>query len=162
MPPATAVAAAAAAHQPERVQTVRLASWNVKHLSDRTALSSAAKKDVAALVRVLQRFQFVALQEVTNAASILAKLCEELPGRWEWMVSPKVRQLNGKNSPECTAFMWDERHVQFTGRRDRKTGQPAGLVVCESDTSTPACHYFHRPPFFAPFLALVVRKGRGQ
>ena len=135
-----------------RADEVRVASWNMKHLSDSTALADGAKKDIEKIVDVLQRFDFVAIQEVTNAEMTLQTLCTKLPGRWAFAVSPKIRQLNGRVCPECTAFLWRTERVQFTGPTD-KDSAPSGFLVTESDTRTPAVHYWHRPPFFSSFRA---------
>ena len=129
-----------------------VASWNMKHLSDSTALAEDGKKDIDKIADVLRRFDFVAIQEVTNAQATLQTLCAKLPGRWAFIVSPKFKQLNGRTCPECTAFLWRTERVQFTGPTD-KGGAPSGFLVTESDTRTPAVHYWHRPPFFSSFRA---------
>lgn len=159
-PPRRRVAASPAVESPTQppnssqrgVDEVRVASWNMKHLSDSTALAEHAKKDIDKIVDVLRRFDFVAIQEVTNAQTTLQTLCAKLPGRWAFVVSPKFKQLNGRKCPECTAFLWRTERVQFTGPTD-KDGAPSGFLVTESDTRTPAVHYWHRPPFFSSFRA---------
>ena len=136
----------------QRRDELRMASWNMKHLSDSTALAEGAKKDFAKLVDVLRRFDFVAIQEITNAQRTLVTLCAQLPGRWDFAVSPKFQQLNGRGCPECLAFLWRTDRVHFTGPVD-EDGRPKGYLVTESDTRTPAVHYWHRPPFFSSFRA---------
>ena len=126
---------------------VWVASWNMKHLSDRSALEDGAKKDFGRLVAVLRRFDFVAIQEVTNAQKTLESLCAQLPGSWDFTVSPKFRQLNGRQCPECLAFLWRDDRIECTA------GAGAGWLVTEGDTKTPACHYWHRPPFYSSFRA---------
>jgi hypothetical protein len=148
-PPPVSAAAAVSAREAGRV--VRLASWNLKHLSDTTVLGKNAKKDRSKLMEVLCHFDLVAMQEVTNAQRTLQMLSDELPGRWDFCVSPKVRQLDGRLCPECCAFLWRADRVQCTGPRDPETGRPTGFLATEGDTRTPACHYFHRPPFFSSF-----------
>jgi hypothetical protein len=133
-------------------RVVRLASWNVKHLSDATVLGAAAKKEFKKLVSVLQHFDFVALQEITNATQTLRLLAQELPGRWDYFVSPKILQLNGRLCPECAAYFWRADRISCTGPTTGD-GRCGGFHVTEGDTRTPACHFFHRPPFFSSFKA---------
>ena len=135
-----------------RGNELRVASWNMKHLSDATVFADGATKDLAKIVQILRKFDFVAIQEITNSQLTLETLCKDLPGRWAFAVSPKFQQLNDRQSPECLAFLWRADRVTCTGPVD-EDGKPTGYLVTESGTQTPAVHYWHRPPFFSSFKA---------
>ncbi len=104
--------------------TVRVATFNIQHFGD----SKSSKPELlAAIAKVISRFDVVAIQEVhgDDAAAIrrLVNLLNASGGRYTATVSVPIGRPNSEGKrgyTEAYAFVWDESRIQIT--------QPAYVV----------------------------------
>ena len=133
--------------------TAKIATWNLRHFSANTFFGEGAKwtKNEDKLLEMLQKFDLVAIQEIKNDERALCAVCARLEprGEWRYLSHPAVTQVDGRRLKESAGFLWRADRIACTCLDAR--GAHRGYVLNESDSSTPAVHFFHRPPFYSCF-----------
>jgi len=84
---------------------VKIASWNIRILSDESRDSSELRK----IASIISQFDLVAVQEVRDY-QVLKRLQRKLPG-WDYAASKKV----GRGQKEIYAYFWQKDKVKLAG-----------------------------------------------
>jgi endonuclease/exonuclease/phosphatase family metal-dependent hydrolase len=130
--------------------TIRFASWNLKHLSEKTAKE---KKAMVSVRRLVHEVDFLALQEIDDGA-VVPKLIKQL-GEVEWDFSQQKIVRDDDDARHCSeyyAFLWRKSAVVCLHTSSATNPKPTGYIVRDLDEQF-AQRFFHRPPLIATFAA---------
>ncbi len=105
--------------------TVRIASWNIRTLSNRKGDPELRK-----IAAIMSRFDLVAVQEPKDT-QVLERLCALLPG-WRYVASEAVGR---GTSTEHYAFFWNASWVALVGK-SCIVGDPDDLFIREPYAAT--------------------------
>lgn len=130
------------------VETLLVATWNVRAFGDLTAKWASGPKDspkrdwhaVACIAEVISRFDVVPLQEVRRSTKALRFLLERLGPDWRVIASDVTEGAAGNG--ERLSFLYDSRRVQPSGL--------VGEIVLPPIGEDPQ-RQFARTPYFAGF-----------
>jgi len=64
----------------------------MKHISDEIF----KKRDSHGIMREIQKYDLLAIQEITNADKMLRKLQQEMDGEWDYIAPRRYNNLDGK------------------------------------------------------------------
>ena len=162
-------------------RVLSIGSWNMLSLSEATIDPKRGMerfKNLPIILDGLNRFDVVALLEVTGNDGVMKKICGELEeysnDEWGWVQSrkskpranetsegdideTKVSEGEQKCSGEIVGFLWRKSKVCLTSSEG---GDSDRAQTLEQDDKLPATSFFHRPPALARFQSRVVPEFR--
>jgi endonuclease/exonuclease/phosphatase family metal-dependent hydrolase len=102
----------AAAPPPRRLETLMLATWNLREF-DSESWGERLPESYEYIAEIADRFDLIALQEVRANLHALTALQSRLGRDWRFIVSDVTRGTAGNQ--ERLAFLYDSRKVTFLG-----------------------------------------------
>lgn len=135
---------------PKTQSSLRMASWNLLHLSEKTA---DAKKCMRVIRRVIHEVDFCALQEIVDE-NVVPSLVNDLGDEWDYC-QQRISTKGGIGSAEHYAFVWRRCAILCLCPTGSSGGRGAGGYIVKGHKDRAAVEtFFHRPPLVATFQAL--------